>query len=114
MPLSPEIQAKLDMGTALYEADLASIRTHGKQLVSPFWALSKLGARFTPEGRKVVKERLLQSGKAQNVGFVDTKRGLRFPAENIDALDEAFGAVFFLPDVQEALSARFKLMLRKI
>lgn len=114
MPLSPEIQLNLDAKNAFYEAIVADIRTRGDQLVSPLWALSKLGATFKPEARVLIMQKLLDTKHAQNIGFVRTQKGLRFPAGNIDALDRAFGEIYLAGDTRASFTQSYRSDLATI
>jgi hypothetical protein len=93
-----------------FENEAEAIRARGKQLISPFWALSRVGTdgRFTPEGRKIIAERLKASKDADRIGFRQTTKGLRFPARNIDYLISALNTIYLDTDSFDALTAKAK------
>ena len=91
-----------------YQEAVATIKARGSCLVSPFWALSLLGYRFTPEGRRIVAEKLQASSFAKDIGL-RRSRGLRFPAGRLDSLEEAMKEIYLNPKifhVQAAESTR--------
>lgn len=78
-PLHPEIEI-------FDQAEVDKIKGKGNKLISPFWALGKLGVRYVPGSRALILAKLSQTNHGNELHFITTKRGLRMPASNIEAL----------------------------
>lgn len=86
-PLYPEVEG-------FPRAEIETIKQRGEQLVSPFWVFSRFGLRYDPQARDLIIAMLSQAPSGNEINFIDTPKGLRIYANNVDPLLEAMDEIY--------------------
>ena len=82
--------------------EIEEIKQRGEQLVNPFWVFSRFGLRYIPQARGLIIAMLSQTSHGNEINFVETQKGLRIYANNVDPLLKAIDEIYlstldFLP-----------------
>lgn len=73
---------------------MEEIKSRGEKLVSPFWVFSRFGIRYDPKARDLIIAMLSQTSHGNEINFIETPKGLRICANNIDPLLQAMDEIY--------------------
>jgi len=74
--------------------EIEKIKQMGEQLVSPFWVFSRFGLTYAKDKRDLVIAKISQTTHGNEINFLETERGLRICANNVEPLLRAVGEIY--------------------
>ena len=92
---------------------IEDIKKKGNTLVSPFWVLQKFGMTFNKDSRELALARLLQTNYGNEIRLIETKRGKRIYANDVEPLIKAMDSLY--PTIEYDLGPKaFKRFVERI